>query len=393
MRALLTFILLLLSSTTHAATPIERAQQAELDRVRAKVANQVHLSAYDLVDEMVWGWTQEPVFDKPTQVVLADVTVPVGLGTGMQALLENHISSVILKNPTSNVRLVHCPACRQVVVHSGPEATVVTRGIDNPDVLAKLGETTDRHALFIDIEAEGTFLVMRARLTRLNPDLPIVWSHTISTSANTPALLRDGADLKSAAEAREEYMAALEDRGPTSVIARVGVRTYARGDFGNTPPPPFLWFQAGVELGATEALDWTASLVIGGSHIPQAYSGLLAEARVNRLLTGRVRSHTRPDLYFFLGGSAQTLWGTATTPFLGDPINADDVLRQNNAEAPRFIFGTVELGLDLRLGQRFGLIGYLEYYHPLRFSQNIGAHVRVLGINFQSFGLEVQTCF
>ncbi|MFT7519945.1 MAG: hypothetical protein ACI9MC_002089, partial [Kiritimatiellia bacterium] len=333
MRALLRLVLCtmltLAPSNAMADRPVDRAVQAELDRTRAKMANQVQLSTYDLVDELVYGWTVDPVFDKPTPVVVAGITVPVGLGTGMQALVENHLSALVIENPNTNIRLVACPTCTQVIVQSGPDATVVSRGIDNPSVLQKLGSQTGRHALFVDVEAEGTFLVLRARLTRLEPDLPIVWSHTIATSASTPALLRQPGHLKSAAEAREEYMAALRDRGPLGFISHVGIRAYARpdGDFGSgTPPPPFLWVQMGVELGTSEALDWTASMVVGGSFIPQAYQGLMLEMRVNRLLTGRARSHTRPDIYFFGGGSVQTVWGAATQPFQVEPVDASAIL-------------------------------------------------------------------
>ncbi|MEM6928238.1 MAG: hypothetical protein AAF602_14995, partial [Myxococcota bacterium] len=145
------------------AGKVEDLRYAELERIRAQFANQVHLSAFDLVDEMVYGWTQEPAFADPTPVVLASVTVPVGLGTGLSALLENHIAEVLVAHPQTNVKLVHCPTCTQVTVHSGPTATVIARGIDNPAVWEELGAKSDHVALFVDVEAEGTFLVLRAR--------------------------------------------------------------------------------------------------------------------------------------------------------------------------------------------------------------------------------------
>ena len=151
----------------------EEALSAEVERVRAQVADEIQLYAYDLIDELVYQWIQEPVFDRPTDVVLAGVSVPVGLGTGMQALVENHLNAVLLENPATQVTLVHCPSCTAVVVHSGPEATTVTRGVDSPATLQTLG-TTGRHALFIDVEAEGAFLVLRARITRLTPELSLI---------------------------------------------------------------------------------------------------------------------------------------------------------------------------------------------------------------------------
>src|SRR5204863_7824752 len=203
------------------------------------------LSAYDLVDELVYGWTKQPIFEAPTPVVLASVTVPVGLGTGLQALLENHIAEVLLANPSTNMTLVHCPTCSAVVVHSGPEGTVVSRGIDDPDALVELGGATGQKALFIDVEAEGAWLVLRAHITELTPDLPIVWSYTLSTSAGTPPLLRQPQNLKSAADARQEYVDALHDRGPITVPLRFVIRTYAQPDNPEAiAPPPYLWLQS-----------------------------------------------------------------------------------------------------------------------------------------------------
>ena len=384
---------MILVATALAASPEEQAQLAELDRLRASIADEIQLSAYDLVDEMVVGWREEPVFDKPTAVVLAGVSVPVGLGTGMQALLENHVAAVLGENPTTNVQLVHCPTCTAVVVHSGPDATVISRGVDDPAVLADLA-ASEKYALFLDVEAEGTWLVLRARLTRLTPDLPIVWSRTLATSSATPALLRQPHDLKTAAEARQDYVNALHDRGPLSVPVRFAVRTYAEPDGDNgVMAPPFIWLQSGVELGASDARAWTASLLVGYSFIPQAYQGLMGQARIGRLLTGRARSHTHPDLYLFVGGSVMTVWGAATAPFQADTLTADDFITALDGDDPRSTFGTLHFGLDLRLGQRIGVSTFLETIPARNDSENLGAYISVIGINWQSFGTEVSFWF
>lgn len=372
----------------------ELALQAELSRVRAEVAAEVQLSAYDLVDEMVYGWVQEPVFDKPTPVVLASVTVPVGLGTGMQALLENHISAVLTQNPSTNVQVVHCPACTSVIVHSGPEGTVLSRGVDNPEALAAVGETGGKHALFVDIEAEGGWLVLRARLTQLTADLPVVWSRTLATSASTPALLRQPDDLKSAADARAEYLDALRDRGPILVPLRLVIRSYERpaGQLA-TGAPPFLWLQSGVEMATSEGRGWTSSMLVGYSFIPQAYQGLMGQARVSRLLTGRVRSHTRPDLYLFVGGAVMSVWGPATAVFRRRRLTADELLTDSDADPPRNTFGGFHFGLDLRLGNRVGVSAFLETIPYLRNSPNLGTYTTIAGLEFHSLGTEVSFWF
>lgn len=384
-----------LASLAWAATPVEQAQLAELEKVRGEVADQVQLAAYDLVDELVYGWTNAPVFEQPSAVVLAQVTVPVGLGTGLQAMVENHLSAVLRANPSTNVQLVHCPSCGAVVVHSGPDATVISRGIDDPTVLAEIGAETGRHALFVDIEAEGAWLVLRARITQLTPELPIVWSHTIASEASAPSLLREATNLVSASEARAEYLAALRDRGPITIPLRFGIRTYRnpQGEGAGIAPPPFLWLQSGVELGMTRGGGWLSSLVLGYSFIPQAYQGILAQGRISRLVSGRVRSITHPDLYIFGGGAVMTVWGPATAPFRNEVLNADELISDLNLEGPRTSMGAFQIGVDLRLGGRIGLATFLETIPGLTNSPNLGAHVRILGVEAHALGTEVTFCF
>ncbi|MFZ5479431.1 MAG: hypothetical protein ACOZNI_21885 [Myxococcota bacterium] len=385
---------ILLALHAAAATPEEAAQLAELDRLRARVADEVQLSAYDLVDELVLGWKTEPVFAQPTPVVLAGVTVPVGLGTGLAALVENHLAAVLAENPSTNVQLVHCPACTAVVVHSGPDATVISRGIDDPVTIERIGGASGRHALFVDVEAEGTWLVLRARLTRLTPDLPIVWSRAIASSAGTPAMLREPHDLKTAEEARADYLAALRSRGPLTVPLRFAVRTYAEPeDAANVAAPPFIWLQTGVELGASDARAWTASVLAGYSFVPDAYQGLMLQGRVSRLLTGRARSLTHPDLYLFVGTAVFTVWGPATAPFREDVLTADEFLTDLTQDDPRNTLGGVHFGLDLRLGNRIGISSFLETLPARNRAGNFGDYIRVLDIGFQSFGTEVTFCF
>ena len=394
LRALITVCGLLLATNAW-ADPVTDAQLAELERARHEIAGQVQLSAYDLVDELVYGLKTDPVFDKPTPVVLAGVTVPVGLGTGMQALLENHISSVLASNPSTNIQLAHCPTCSAVIVHSSPAGTVVSRGFDNPQAMAELGASTGQHALFIDVEAEGTWLVLRARLTQLTPDLPIVWSHTVATSAGTPALLRESTNLKSAADARQEYLNVLQSRGPIAIPIRFAVRSYARpnGQRG-TAPPPFIWLQSGVEMGTTDAKVWTGSMLVGYSFVPQAYMGVMAQGRISRLLTGRTRSLTRPDLYLFVGGAVMNVWGDATASFQDEPFNLDQVLVTDSLVEvePRNMFGGLHVGLDLRIGNRMGFSFFLENLPSLNDSKNLGRYVQ-FGIGFQSLGTEVSLWF
>lgn len=391
---LLALVAGLCAAPARAATPVQAAQEQELLRARAEVADQVQLLAYDLVDELVLGWSQAPPFAAPTAVVLAQVTVPAGLGTGLQALVENHLVAALAEHPAAGLQLVHCPACTAVVVRSGPEGTVLGRGVDDPAVLAELAGQAQRHALFVDIEAEGASLVLRARLTRLEPDLPITWARTISSAAGVPALLRDPTALKTAAQARQEYLDALRGRGPVDVPVRLTLRSYKRPSAGSgTAPPPFLWLQTGVELSPTPARAWTGSLVLGYSYMPQAYQGILAQTRVHRLLTGRVRSTTRPDLYAFVGAAAIQVWGDAVSSFQDEALSTADILGAADELPPRRLFGGLHLGLDLRLGPHLGAAGFLELMPEYTDSENLGSYFRIGDVRFQAFGTEVTACF
>jgi hypothetical protein len=386
---------LLGASLAFAADPAEEAQRVQLERARAQVADQVHLAVFDLLDELVYRLSEEPVFAEPTPVVLAGVSVPVGLGTGLQALMENHLAGVMLANPETNLRLVHCPQCTAVVVRSSAKGTVVSRGVDDPALLAELGVAAGRHALFIDVEAEGAFLVLRARLTELSVDLPIVWSHTLSTSTATPALLRDATALKSAEEARAEYLNVLNGQGAVVIPARVNVRTYAlpEGDNAGTAPPPFIWLQTGVELSPTVARRWTSSMMLGYALIPQAYQGLMAQARISRLVTGQARSLTHPDLYLFGGLSLSTVWGPGTASFRNNTLTLDEILTDTNLDEPRATFGAVHVGAELRLGNRVGFGFFLETLPSFTSSRNFGRYTQLGPIEAHSLGAEVAFCF
>ncbi len=375
-----------------AAADAEEGQRAELDKLRTKVANQVQLTTYNLLDELVYQWTKVPPFGEPTPVFLAGVTVPVGLGTGLEGLLENHLASLLLNNPSTRVTLSHCPTCTAVVVHSGPKGTVVSRGLDNPEALARIGGKSGRHGLYIDFAAEGAWLVLRARITKLTPDLPIVWSRTLSAAVGTPSLLRQSTALKSADAARTEYLDALRDRGPFTVPIRFGVRSYEVGAESSVSPPPIVWMQTGFEMALTQARSWTTSMLLGYAWLPDAYRGFMIQSRFSRLISGSEHSLTRPDIYLFLGGAVMTLSGAAIAPFRTD--NFDQILLDTEgAGDTRATFGALHMGLELRVANRVGASMFLENMPAYNDSDRIGVFWDSGIIEFHSFGAEVSFCF
>lgn len=373
------------------------AQRAQVESLRAEIADQLQLQAYDLLDELVYGWTQRPPFPAPVPVVLADVSVPVGFGSGLQALIENHLAGLVIDNPRSHLILAHCPQCTAVVVHSGAQGTVVSRGVDQPEALAKSGGLAGaRHALFLDFEAEGAALVLRARITSLEPTLPIVFARTLSTTTGTPALLRSSEKLKSAEEARQEYLEALQGRGSVTFPVRVGVRTYAptnRLDAVVTSVP-FVWLTAGVELGLTQARAWTAGLSAGVSWMPDQHTGYLVQGRVARLITGNTTSLTGPDLYLFLGAAILSIHGQSALVFGRTlPTTADVLGAATGVTHPEATFAAFQLGLELRVKNRIAIGVFVEDDPALSSAPSIGRYLDLGFIALHSFGAEVSFCF
>ncbi len=382
----------LLSSSPAQAQDIGKAQQAQLEVLRREVAGEIQLAAFNLVDELVYGWTQTPIFGQPTDVVLAGVSVPVGLGTALQALLENHIHAVLLKNPSTKMVLTHCPACTAMLVHSGPQGTIISRGVDNPAAFARVQkDTATRHALFIDVEAEGSWLVLRARLTKLDRSLPIVWARTISSAGSAPSLLRQSDDIKSAKAAREELMDAVHDRWPLTIPAKISVRLFEDTSGNAVAPPPFIWLQSGVELALGQARAWTASILFGYGYVPSSFDGVMAQVRIHRLVTGTSRSFTRPDIYLFGGASIIGVRGASALIFRRGEVTTEDILAlaQGN-NAPLQAFSSLHAGVEARIGNRLGisLVSELLPAH-LSSDNNLGLYFGL----FHSIGTEVSVWF
>lgn len=390
-RWLLTALAVLVAPVVVADEPVDlHERQAEL--LRAQIASQIQLQAAELLDELVYQWTKEPPFESPAPAVLAGVTVPVSLGTGLEAYLENHVAGLIVKNPHSRVQLVHCPACSAWVVRSGAVGTVVGRGYDDPSALAQAGIASGaKHALFLDFEAEGSSLVLRARITTLDASLKIVSAKTLTTATSSPALLRDGERLKSVAETRKEYLEVLGGRGLLVFPVRVGIRTYAPGD-SNTISTPFLWVSGGVEAAFSQARAWTGSLNLGFTWLPNAHIGVMAQGRVSRLLTGSSTSLTWPDLYAFAGVGVFYVQGRSALTFRDNSPTVDEILNVSQNNEPRTTLGLLTVGLELRVKNRIGVGVYLETYPAIATTNNIGVYVD-FAIRFQSFGVEVSFCF
>ncbi|MBE2250721.1 MAG: hypothetical protein IAE78_14385 [Myxococcus sp.] len=392
MRRVVLACALALAATGRAEEAIDPREQ-QLELLRAEVASEVQLQAAELIDELVYGWTLRAPFDVDTGVVLAGVSVPVSLGTGLEAYLETHLAGLVTRNPRTHLQLVHCPSCSAWVVHSGATGTVVSRGFDAPEALAKAGLSSGaKHALFLDFEAEGSSLVLRARLTTLDASLRIVSARTLSTATSAPAMLRESERLTSVAEARKSYLEALGGRGLFLVPVRIGVRSYAPGTQTSINTTPFLWVSAGLEAAFSQARAWTASMNAAFSWLPQSHVAVMAQGRVARLLTGNSTSLTWPDLYGFVGAGVLFGQGRGMLIFRNTNPTIDDVLNTNTNNEPRATLGILTVGLELRVKNRIGVSVFLETLPVIETTDNIGTYVDVL-VRFQSFGVEVSFCF
>lgn len=371
------------------------ARRAQIEALRAEVASQLQLQAYDLLDELVFQWAEAPVFDQETLVVLADVTAPVGFGSGLGALLENHVVSLLSKNPAARLRLAHCPRCTSVLVHATAQGTLVSRGVDQPGVLAEAGATSGaRHALFLDFEVEGAALVLRARVTALEAALPIVYARTLSTSTASPALLRSSERLKSAPAARQEYLDALLGRSAFLVPVHLGVRAYATDPVATLKAPPSVWLEAGLEVAMTQARAWTATVSAGATWTPELQVGWLGQARIARLLSGTATSLTAPDLFAFVGGALIGIHGRGAAVFKDTVPTIEDLTRMVlGQQSTSFIYGAFQVGLELRVKNRIGITVFLESAPALNGAPAIGRFLDLAVIQFHTLGVEASFCF
>ncbi len=375
----------------------DEERQAQVERLRAEIANEVQLEAYDLLDELVFSWMKAPPFAQPTPVVLADVIVPIGFGSGLEALIENHLAQLLINNPECNVRLAHCPSCHALIVHSDAQGTVISRGVDSPKALAKVrGLAAAEHAMFLDFEAEGATLVLRTRITSLTDELPIVHARTLSTATLVAPMLRSPTQLKSAEDARKDYMQLLEGRGPIMIPVRLSLTAFAPGDNATlSVPVPVPWLQVGAEMSIGSARAWTGSLAVGGTFIPTVYTGGMVQGRVYRLLSGSSFSLTRPNVYVFLGGTLAGLQGPAAAILAptDDPPIIDFL-------GTLVTYPSVQAGIELRVSNRIIVGVFADSMPTLQTAQNVGNWLDQLGlgmdygvVQINSIGVEAAFAF
>ncbi|MCA2961345.1 MAG: hypothetical protein IOD12_13930 [Silvanigrellales bacterium] len=365
---------------------------ATAESLRTQVASQIQLVASGLLDELIFQWSEAPPFEAATPLVVGGLSVPYGLGTGLSSLLENHLFTLLLGNPRAHLTPVHCPACTSLFVVASPSGTTLGRGLETPEKISDLAAASGvRHALFLDFEAEGASLVLRAKITGLQKGLPIVAAKTISTSSSSPALLRDARPLRSAADARKEYLDLLAGRDRFFFPLRAITRIYAAAS-GAATVAPFVWFEVGAESFFTQEQLWGGGVSLGITSLRGLHEGWSANARLMRLVSGRTRSLTRPDVYLFAGGGVLDIRGENARPFQRSPSSQADLVRELDGKEPRASVATWRLGAEVRIKNRFsaGLFGEAVPSAP---TARIGSYVDLGVLSIRCAGLEVGLWF
>ncbi|HEY4221173.1 MAG TPA: hypothetical protein VGO62_07515, partial [Myxococcota bacterium] len=107
-------------------------------------------------------------------------------------------------------------------------------------------------------------------------------------------------------------------------------------------------------------------------------------------------SLTAPDLYLFAGGSIIAIEGPAAlslrdkTPTVADLLAVAAGTTQINAIT---IYPTIELGIELRVGNRVGATLFTETLPTLGNAPTLGSYIDLGLVKFQTVGVEVSFCF
>ena len=393
--SVLMFLSGIFSSSLAETTKVEIAQA---EKLRLQISSQIQLLAAGLLDDLVFQWTQSSPFSQDTPLILASLSVPSGMGTGMEVFLENHFYNLILNHAQSRIKVFHCPQCQAYLIHSNSDYTVLSKGFSQPEVLKKLGSSgAINHALFLDFEAEGTALVLRARITTLQPDLPIVHAKSLSTSTSSGSLLRDSAHLKSPEEARKEYIDLLSNRDRFVFPIRFIVRQYSSPegrDLVAGTVPPYVWVEGGAETWFTQAQVWSGGLNFGFTQLDRAHEGWSFGGRISRLVFAEARSFVRPDLYLFGGATGFSLKGIDTVAFRTQTPSLRDLTLDKLQQEPRSNFSAWKFGAEARIKNRFSTSIFTETIPSLSGQKaGLGSYFDVGPMSFQCIGMEVGLWF
>ncbi len=371
------------------AAPMTNEEASLIESSRATFAHELHLMASDLIDDLVYQWTQSPPFDSKTKVVLLAVNIPMGLNARLEAFLENHFFNLITLHPESNLIPVYCAACTSLTTLAQNGQTVLGRGIDVlPDLAKDLGKSEKNAVgLYLDFDIETSDLVLRSRLVSLDSDRRIVGAYTASTSSSNPPLLREMNPLVSTGEAREAYLNVLKNRSPVAIPIRFSIDFFqpASEDETSISLPPMLWTQLGLETWVSRRREWLGGIMLGVSSFPRTYDAKSVSARLSRLLSDTY-SLVSPNYYWYLETGYFEVEGPAATIFEAhDRLTPRDILDQANGteHRPKAAEGKIKIGLELRFRQLYSAEVFGEQLPNQSKNENLG---KTFGV-FHAWGM------
>ncbi|HYX32883.1 MAG TPA: hypothetical protein VE954_07195 [Oligoflexus sp.] len=378
-RILLGIILALYSiGTLHA----EDGDAELANRARGASAMSIQLMAADLLDELVYSWTKNPPLGMKARVALMGVSVPVGLNAQLASLLETHVTQLMIKNPQSGIIPVYCAACVAVTTYSVRDKTIIARGGEIPEISQTL-KNQAAFALYIDIEGQGSQLVLRSYIVSLN-DHSIVYARSLATDSSQPPSLRHAVNLVSADDARREYLAILEGRKRLSLS--LGIRTSViQTSSAVVLTPPFVWATLGFETFANHRKKWLADFQFGVASLKGDHNAWQLSSRLYRHLMLEQMDLIAPDVYIYAGPAYWEINGPGTALFKDDAkLTPGDIAANLGGREykPKAHITAFSLGLEARLADfmRMGL--YVEHFT----NQNQNANLKA---NIHSYGIEL----
>lgn len=323
-----------------------------VERARGAQAMVLQLMAADLLDELVYQWTQKPPFgESQARVVLLRISAPLGTNSVLATFLENHFFNLLTKNPATGLVPVYCGPCLSLTSYSNSQRTVIARGADLPELGAELKEKAD-YALAIDLEAEGSQLVLRSYFSSLG-DNHLVQAKALSTDTARPPALRQSMRLISVESARREYLDILADRKRLSL--HLGVRIdMIEGSSDSVISAPFIWAVLGAETYVNHRKEWLADLTLGIASLDGQYSAYQLGSRVYRHLAMDTVDLSSPDLYALAGLSYWDISGPGSLLFKNqEKLTPGDIVAATEGEDASKIRShntTLTLGVEARIG-------------------------------------------
>ena len=343
----------------------------------------LRLMGADLVDEMVYTWTKSPPFNAMRGVVLADVSAPVGLDERFGVMVENRLYEVLQQNPGIPIALVHCSVCRQVVAKSTPKGTLLSRGIDQPEVLQSLLHSApERLGLSMAFEAEGRELVLRAAIFELVGEQRILWAQTFATSLSARRVLREASPLVSLETARAQQNMLLHGKDSIEVTSRITLRQFNLNG-GTGQAAPLLFLEQSIEGVPSPWRNYRAGFTLGFTSVRESLEAWSAGGHIMKLMFTKTPRLGLPDLYWFFGMHYIRMRGPGALVFGAQEI---DVSRRiNPTTEPKATLVTWRLGLETHMKYKLGFMAFLENI-PLLKKNNTFQEEKFLLIPYYAWG-------